>query len=428
MFGTLLETLGTIGIVIVLVVFFLIRREDLRDRFIHLVGKGQVTVTTHMLEDAGARVSRYLSMLFLINVTFGVSVGVGLYLIGVPNALLWGILAAALRFIPYIGPWIAAAMPIGLSMAISPGWLAPALTVGLFVALELFSNNVLEPWLYGKNTGVSPVAILVAAVFWLWLWGPVGLLLATPLTVCLLVVGKHFPQLSFLGIVLGSEPVFEPKKRVYQRLLAGDQEEADELIEELLQHSPLAEVYDTALIPALALAETHWHRGEVNDGKHKFIMESLKEMIQDRIDRQQETQAQEISEDTPAKEADSGLVDLIDSPRLRILSLPARDEADEIAAMMLAQVLETSSCVVQAVAVTSLATEMVELVEQRKADVVCVSATPPGAMMHARYLCKQLRRRFPAVKLVVGLWDVQGDLNKAKERIGCGATSCSDDG
>ena len=421
MFGTVIEGLGTIGIVIVLVVFFLIRREDLRDRFIHLVGKGQVTVTTQMLEDAGARVSRYLSMLFLINVTFGVSVGVGLYLIGVPNALLWGILAAALRFIPYIGPWIAAAMPIGLSMAISTGWVAPILTVGLFIALELFSNNVLEPWLYGKNTGVSPVAILVAAVFWLWLWGPVGLLLATPLTVCLLVVGKHFPQLSFLGIVLGSEPVFEPKKRVYQRLLAGDQEEADELLEDLLQDKPLAEVYDTALIPALALAETHWHRGEVNDGKHKFIMESLKEMIQDRIDRQQETQAQEISEDTPAKEADSGLVDLIDSPRLRILSLPARDEADEIAAMMLAQVLETSSCVVEAVAVTSLATEMVELVEQRKADVVCVSATPPGAMMHARYLCKHLRRRFPKVKLVVGLWDAHGDLNKVKERIGCGA-------
>jgi predicted PurR-regulated permease PerM len=422
MFGTLLEALGTIGIVIVLVVFFLIRREDLRDRFIHLVGKGQVTVTTQMMEDAGARVSRYLSMLFLINVTFGISVGVGLYLIGVPNAILWGILAAALRFIPYIGPWIAAAMPIGLSMAISTGWVAPILTVGLFVALELFSNNVLEPWLYGKNTGVSPVAILVAAVFWLWLWGPVGLLLATPLTVCLLVVGKHFPQLSFLGILLGNEPVFEPKTRVYQRLLAGDQEEADELLEDLLQHKPLAEVYDTALIPALALAETHWHRGEVNDGRHKFIMESLKEMIQDRIERQQEMQAQEISADAQEANEDPGLIDVINSPGLSILSLPARSEADEIAAMMLAQVLETKSCVVQAVSVTSLASEMVDLVERRTADVVCVSATPPGAVMHARYLCKQLRRRFPNVKLVVGLWDAQGDLNKARERIACGAT------
>ena len=149
-----------------------------------------------------------------------------------PNAILWGILATALRFIPYIGPWIAAAAPIGLSMAISTGWVAPILTIGLFVVLELFVNNVMEPWLYGKNTGVSSVAILVAAVFWTWLWGPIGLLLATPLTVCLLVIGKHVPQLSFLDTLLGNEPVFEPKTRVYQRLLAGDQEEAAELVDE----------------------------------------------------------------------------------------------------------------------------------------------------------------------------------------------------
>src|SRR5688572_7586900 len=273
MFGSLLEALGTIGIVIVLVVFFLIRREDLRDRFIHLAGKGHVTVTTQMMEDAGARVSRYLSMLFLINVTFGMSVTFGLYLIGVPNAMLWGILAAVLRFIPFIGPWIAAAMPIGLSMAISTGWVAPLLTVGLFVVLELFSNNVMEPWLYGRNTGVSAVAVLVAAVFWMWLWGPVGLMLATPLTVCLLVIGKNVPQLSFLDILLGSEPVFEPKTRIYQRLLAGDQEEATELLEEYLKRQPLVEVYDTVLIPALAITETHWQLGELNQGKHKFIME-----------------------------------------------------------------------------------------------------------------------------------------------------------
>jgi predicted PurR-regulated permease PerM len=421
MFGTVLETLGTIGIVIVLVVFFLIRREDLRDRFIHLVGKGHVTVTTQMMEDADTRISRYLSMLFFVNVIFGTSVGIGLYLIGVPSAILWGILATALRFIPYVGVWIAAAMPIALSLA-STGWVAPILTVGLFVVLELINANVLEPWLYGKHTGVSPVAILVAAVFWLWLWGPVGLLLATPLTVCFLVIGKHVPQLSFLDVLLGNEPVFEPKKRIYQRLVAGDQEEADALLEDLLADKPLVEVYDTVLIPALALAETHWHRDEFNDGKHKFIMEGLKEMIQDRIERQQELQAQEILADSQEANKDSKLADVIDSPSLSILSLPARSEADEIAAMMLAQVLETRSCVVQALSVTSLASEMVELVERRKADVVCVSATPPGAMMHARYLCKQIRRRFPKVKLVVGLWDMQGDLDKAKERIGSGAT------
>jgi len=207
--GTLLEVLASTGMVIVLVVFFLVRREDLRDRFIRLVGTGQVTVTTQMLEDATTRVSRYLSMLFVINTTFGTAIGIGLYVIGIPNAVMWGILAATLRFIPYIGPWIAAAMPLGLSMAISTGWLSPIFTVTLFVILELLSNNVMEPWLYGKNTGMSAVAVLVAAVFWTWLWGIAGLLLATPLTVCLLVIGKHVPQLSFLDTLLGNEPVFE---------------------------------------------------------------------------------------------------------------------------------------------------------------------------------------------------------------------------
>jgi len=423
MFGSLLEVLGTTGIVIVLVVYFLVRREDLRDRFIHLVGKGHVTVTTQMLEDAGARVSRYLSVLFFINVTFGISVGLGLYLIGVPNAILWGILATSLRFIPYIGPWIAAAMPIGLSLAISPGWVAPILTVGLFVVLELFSNNVMEPWLYGKNTGVSAVAVLVAAVFWMWLWGPVGLLLATPLTVCLLVVGKHVPQLSFLGILLGTEAVFEPKKRIYQRLLAGDQEEAAELLEGYLEHQPLAAVYDTVLIPALALAETHGQLGELNEGKHKFILQSLREIIQDRGERQQEMLAKEDAADPLVADGDSSLVDESSSLPLRILCLPARSEADEIAALMVAQVLETRGCVVQAVSVTSLAGEMADLVDRcTTADVVCISATPPAAVMHGRYLCKQLRARFPKLNLVVGLWDAQGDLNRAKERIGCGAT------
>jgi predicted PurR-regulated permease PerM len=421
MFGTLLEVLGTAGIVIVLVVFFLVRREDLRDRFIHLVGKGHVTVTTQMLEDAGARISRYLSMLFLINFTFGISVGIGLYLIGVPNAILWGILATALRFIPYIGPWIAAAMPIGLSMAISTGWVAPLLTAGLFVVLELISNNVLEPWLHGKSTGVSAVAILVAAVFWMWLWGPVGLLLATPLTVCVLVVGKHVPQLSFLGILLGTGPVFQPKKRVYQRLLAGDQEEAAELFEDYLEHKPLVEVYDTVFIPALALAETHWQLGELNEGKHTFIMQSLKELIQDHGERQREIQATKDAADAPEAGGDAILADETNSSEISILCLPARTEADEITALMLAQVLETTGYLVQAVPVTSLTGELSDLVDRHTADVVCVSATPPAAVMHARYLCKRLRIHLPQVKLVVGLWDAQGDLTKAKDRIGCGA-------
>ena len=421
-FGTLIEVLGLAGIVVILVVFFLVRREDLRDRFIRLAGKGQATVTTQMLEDAATRVSRYLSMLFLINASFGIAVGIGLYLIGVPNAVLWGILTAILRFVPYIGTWIAAVAPIGLAMAISTGWLAPILTLGLFAALELLCGNVVEPWLYGRGTGVSGVAVLVAAVFWTWLWGIVGLLLATPLTVCLLVIGKHVPQLSFLHILLGNEPVFEPRRQVYQRLMAGDQEAATELVDDDLEKRPLVEVYDTLLIPALALAETDWHRGELDEARHKFVFQSLKEMIHEKDEDQQETPAKEGQ----AKEAVAGIED---GKRPHILCLPARDEADEIAAMMLAQLLATRStgcpgeCLVQSVSFTAAASEVVDLVQRRTPAAVCISATPPAAVMHARHLCKIVRGRFPQVPVVVGLWDAQGDLGKAKTRIGGGAAT-----
>jgi predicted PurR-regulated permease PerM len=421
MFGSLLEALGSIGVVVVLVVFFLLRRDDLRDRFIRLVGKGEVTVTTQLLEDASTRVSRYLTMLFVINVTFGLAVSLGLSLIGVPNAMLWGILAMALRFIPYLGPWIAAAMPIGLSLAITTGWLQPCLTVGLFVVLELFSNNVMEPWLYGQRTGVSAVAVLVAAVFWMWLWGPVGLMLATPLTVCLLVVGEHVPQLSFLGILLGNEPVFEPQKRIYQRLLAGDQEEAAELLEDYLEHRPVVEVYDAVLIPALARTETHWQLGELNEGKHKFILQSLRELIEGRGEQRRQLQA--AAGNNPVLEADGTTrsVGETEAPKLCILCLPASSEADELASLLLVQVLEASGHLVHVAPVLSTTGALLQLVEQRKPDVVCISATPPSAVMHARSLCKSLCERIPGLTVIVGLWNAHGDLDKAKARIGGGA-------
>jgi hypothetical protein len=380
-----------------------------------------MTLTTQMLEDAGTRVSRYLATEFLLNVIFGTAVGSGLYLIGVPNPILWGILAATLRFIPYIGPWLAAAMPIGLSMAISGDWVAPGLTIGLFVALELLTNNVLEPWLYGKNTGVSAVAVLLAAVFWTWLWGVVGLLLATPLTVCLLVVGKHIPQLSFLNTLLGDKPVFEPTQRVYQRLLVGDDEEAIELLDEYFEHTPLVEVYDAVLIPALASAETHWRRGDLGEDRHKFILQTVKSMIQERGEREQELREKKSSEAMKEAEADSALADRARLPRLCVLSLPAHGEGDELAGLMLAQIVDIRGCVVETVpaAATVAASELVDYVEQRKADVVCISAAPPAAVAHVRRLRMRLRRRFPELNLVVGLWNAHGDLNEAKERIGC---------
>jgi len=419
-FGTVLQVLGSVGVVIILVVFFLVRRDDLRDRFILLVGQGEVSLTTQVLEDAGTRVSRYLAAAFLVNAIFGTAVGVGLYLIGVPNPTLWGILATILRFIPYLGPWLAAAMPIGLSMAISGDWMAPGLTIGLFVVLELLTNNALEPWLYGKNTGVSAVAVLLAAVFWTWLWGLPGLLLATPLTVCLLVVGKHVPQLSFLNTLLGDKPVFEPTKRVYQRLLAGDDEEAAELLDKYFEHAPLVEVYDTVLIPALVSAETHWRRGEIEETRHTFILQTLKSMIQERGERKQEPQQTAGNEDVEDAETGSDIADRAALPGVCVLCVPAHGEADELAAMMLAQIVDIRGCVVETVhtAAMGVASELVEYDDQRKPDVVCISAVPPAAVAHARRLRMRLRRRFPELNLVVGLWNSPGDLNEAKERIG----------
>ena len=362
-FGTVLQVLGSVGVVIILVVFFLVRRDDLRDRFILLVGQGEVSLTTQVLEDAGTRVSRYLAAAFLVNAIYGTAVGVGLYFIGVPNPTLWGILATTLRFIPYLGPWLAAAMPIGLSMAISGDWMAPGLTIGLFVVLELVTNNVLEPWLYGRNTGVSAVAVLLAAVFWTWLWGVVGLLLATPLTVCLLVVGKHVPQLSFLNTLLGDKPVFEPAKRVYQRLLAGDDEEATELLDKYFEHAPLVEVYDTVLIPALGSAETHWRRGEIEETRHTFILQTLKSMIQERGERKLEPQQQAGNKDVEDAQAGSGMADPAALPGIRVLCLPAHGEADELAAMMLAQIVDIRGCVVETVPAAAMgaASELVRV-------------------------------------------------------------------
>jgi predicted PurR-regulated permease PerM len=404
--GTLSELvrgLSLIGIVAVLVVFMLIRREDLRDRFIRLLGRSRLSMTTRVLEDAADRVSRYLLMLFVINASYGVAVTVGLFFIGVPGAILWGIIATSLRFVPYIGPWIAAAMPIGLSMAISSDWGPPAFTVGLFVVLELFSNNVMEPWLYGKNTGMSAVAVLIAAIFWTWLWGIAGLLLATPMTVCLLVIGKHIPQLEFLNILLGNEDVFDSKTRIYHRLLAGDQEEAGQVVEAELKVKSVTEVFDTLLIPALAVARSALQRGEIEEGRHKTILAGLEELVYE---------SSEVL-------LDVGSTTAVDSrPDARILCIPARGETDAIAAMMLAQLLANDNCLVQLSTTRPSFDLLSELINKSHASVICITAMPPAAATHARHVCKWVRARYPDIRIIVSLLDSQGDLGPAIARIG----------
>ncbi len=374
-------------------------------------------MTTQALEDAAARVIRYLLSQLLVNVVFGVAGAIGLYFIGVPNAMLWGLLGMALRFVPYVGPCIAAAMPVLLAFAVSPRWWEPMLTLVWFVVLELILANAIEPWLYGKNTGVSPVAVLVSAVFWTWLWGAIGLLLAMPLAVCLVVIGKYVPQLSFLDTILGDEPVFDASTRIYQRLLAGDQEEATELVEEQLHEKSLDEIYETLLIPVLALAEKDSHRGDLAESRHEFVIHGVKDIVDEFGEYESDSETSPTNGDGSNNE-DRMRFRIPKSAKIRVLCLPARDEADEIAATMLAQLLDRNGYFAEVVSLKTLAGEMLDHVAERQADLVCISAIPPAAMTHSRYFCKRLRMRFPDLNLVVGLWTVTADLAKSKQRLG----------
>jgi predicted PurR-regulated permease PerM len=272
--GPLLAPLATAGLVVIFVIFVLLEREDLRDRFIKLAGAGDLHKTTQALNDAAARVSRYLLMQLVVNSTYGIPIGIALYFIGVPNAVLWGLLAAVLRFIPYLGPFLAALFPIALAIAVDPGWTMLLWVFGLFLVAELISNNVVEPWLYGSSTGLSSLAIIMAAIFWTTLWGAVGLFLATPLTVCLVVIGRYVPQLEFLGVLLGSDPVLAPEERLYQRLLAGNLEEAVEIAEDYADEHSSREFYDNVAIPALRLAENDRQRSTTDTNYRRLIADT----------------------------------------------------------------------------------------------------------------------------------------------------------
>ena len=412
----LLSPLATTGIVIVFVIFILLQREDLRDRLIKLISHGRLILTTQALDDAAGRISRYLLMQLCINVTYGIPIGVGLWFIGVPNAVLWGLLATVLRFLPYVGPWLAASMPILLAFAAFDTYTPLLLTIGLYIVIELISNNVMEPWLYGASTGMTPVAILVAAVFWTWLWGPIGLLLSTPLTVCLVVIGKYVPQLSFLSVMLGDEPVLSPPMRLYQRLLAMDQAEAEELVEEYLEDHSLLETYDQLLIPALGLSEQDRHRGHVDEKRQHFIQGTVRSMAEEfgrklgLRDGRIEDHAGDVSgQRSRSAEAEGPCV----------LCLPASDEADEIVALMLAQVLTQVTGCARYVPTDALASEMVEIVGRYGSQVVCISALPPSSAARARYLCKRLRRAAGNLRLVIGLWTVRGDPSRLRSRLAC---------
>lgn len=409
-FGTLgeyakpiLAPLGTAAIVIVFVIFMLLGREDLRDRLIHLIGRGHLQNTTQALDEAGHRVSRYLLAQLLVNVSYGFPIGIGLWLIGIPNAVLWGLLATLLRFVPYIGAWISSAFPLALSLAIAPGWTMPAETLGLFLAVELITANVLEPWLYGTSTGLSTMAVILAATFWTWIWGAPGLLLATPLTVCIVVVGKYLPQLHFLDVLLGERAQIAPEDRFYQRLLAQDEDEVLEIAEHYLKKHTLAEAYDKVIVPALRLTEEDYCRDQLTDARRMELLEQVANLVTDLGEpklpklAKGEMPAKAAPEETP-------------TAPLAAIILPAKDFADEATALMLAKLLSHSGAQSHVVSSKLLASEMMEEVAGHECRNFCVSLTPPGSTRHALYLCKRLRERFPEARIVVGVWgEPEGD-------------------
>jgi predicted PurR-regulated permease PerM len=411
---TVLTPVGLGGLVLVFTIFILLRLEDLRNRFIRLVGHDHLNVTTQALDDASQRIGRYLFLQFIVNVSFGIAVGSGLHFIGLPNALLWGVIASVCRFLPYIGTPIAAFLPIILSVAVFDGWTRPLMTVGLYVVTEAVVANFVEPLLYGAHTGISSLAILVAAVFWTLLWGTIGLVLSTPLTVCLVVLGRHVPQLEFLHVLLGDEPVLTPEVHFYQRMLASDLSEARRVLETQLSGKDFQGLYDSVVIPALAIAQRERYQNDFDETVGDSISQGTRELLEELNEEYEDPQDFAVG---ARLHSTSGIVGGMTARSARIVSVPAKTEADETIGSMLAQLLERQSEQAQCISLGANA-EMIDQLVEDKPDVIVVSALQPFALTHARRLYSQLRARLPQTTVLVGLWNFTGAIDSLSARFG----------
>jgi predicted PurR-regulated permease PerM len=400
-----LAPLAELGIVLVFTLFLLVEEADLRNRIFRLAGLSRLNIMTEAVEDGTRRVSRYLMLQFLVNAIFGICCGAGLYFIGVPYAALWGTMAGLLRIVPYVGSIVAGLMPLLLSLAVFDGFRLPLLVFALFASLELITGNLIEPWLYGSHTGISSLALLVATVFWAALWGPAGLILATPLTVCVVVLGRYVPQLAFLHILLGDQPVLEPDAQLYQRLLALDDQEARAVTDQYLRETSLPELYDAVIIPALTMAEQDRHKGALDPEREEFLFMSMREMVADYSEMDRMADLEHPSgQSGPA------------GPE-RILCFPADDEADEIATVMFAQLLERAGWPAISFPLGTSALNMLSVLDPTSDDIFCISAIPPTAFSHARTLSHELRARFPHTKIVIAVWGFTGDMERARIRF-----------
>jgi predicted PurR-regulated permease PerM len=414
----LLRPLTTTGIMAIFVIFILLQREDLRNRFIRLAGSHDLQKTTAALNDAATRLSRFFLVQLALNVGFGVVIGVGLWVIGVPSPALWGILAAVLRFVPYIGAFISAVFPLTLAAAVDPGWSMLLWTAALFLVAEPLVGQVIEPLAYGRGTGLSPVAVVASAAFWTALWGPVGLVLATPLTMCLAVLGRHVERFEFLDIMFGDRPALSPSELFYQRMLAGDPAEAVDKAEEFLKERPLSSYYDDVALPGLRLAQNDVTRGALDRAQAEAIKASVAEVVDDLIEQGDQTPVDETTQDAEAAAALESTNDpSSDLPVLErselapgwraetpVLCVAGRGPLDEAIAIMLAQLLEKHGLCARVDGVDAIARTNILHLETSGVAMVCVSYLDASSPAHMRYTIRRLRRRLPQARIMLGCW------------------------
>jgi predicted PurR-regulated permease PerM len=417
----LLHPLATTGIIIIFVIFILLQREDLRNRLIRLAGSHDLQRTTAALDDAASRLSRLFLIQLLLNGSFGIVIGLGLWLIGVPSAILWGILAAVLRFVPYIGAAIAAAFPLALSLAVDPTWSMLLWTLALFLVVEPIVGHVVEPMLYGHSTGLSPVAVVASATFWTALWGPIGLVLATPLTVCLVVLGRHVERLEFLDVMFGDRPALSPPEIFYQRMLAGDPTEASEKAEEFLKERSLTSYYDEVALKGLQLAQADAERGALDHERLTTIRDAVSEFannLSDQDDRplpkvRSTTDAEATSAvETVAEDAPYENLPVLSKEDLPpewqgeypVLCVAGRSLIDEAAAIMLGQLSTSHGMAARVEAAEALSNANIFRLELTGVAIVCLIYMDASGPAHMRYSVRRLRRKLPKATIILGCW------------------------
>lgn len=385
--------LSSAGLAVVLVIFMLIDRRELRNRLLRVAGHAHVAVTTRALDEAGQRISRYLLMHTAINATFGIVIGGGLFLIGLPYALLCGFLAAVLRFIPYVGPVFGIGLPVMLSLAVLPGWHGPLLVIALVLVAELVCNLVLEPWLYGQSAGVSQVALLIAIAFWTWLWGPVGLVVATPLTVCLVVLARHVPEMEFLAVLLGDEPPLDLYQRLYQRLLSGDAEEAAEIAREFAVARPTEHFYDELLLPALVRMRGDQEHHRISSEDEERMLGAAREVVT----------SVAAAVHPPTLSIDPEAAAHAKTPA-RVAAFGAEGEIDRLAVAMLRDLVASPD--LRLTAWWGSAEEFDDDPDDtfEAPEVACIVALSRSGIGAARRLAQRLRRRSPAMRVIVVAW------------------------